>query len=323
MALFTSPLFLLPSIVSTSAYAAALPSIHRTISRRRFRMASTGISHSGANGGAAGKESPPTTSEYSTAAPDSHAASASASSSSSSAIDFLSLCHRLKARFYFLHPYLCHSVIWAMPFGDRSSDGWRDTLRRARLSNTTKRTGWVRRQVQDPESIADHMYRMGVMALIAADIPGVDRDSKHLDISEANITEASILTSLKQTPLKQAMEEKHMPLRRNVQASISSSSVTLTALLLVIGERLPLSDDYGLSIFGNDWPSIVPLISVSKAKLEGEPKKKRKAKVVVSEVLSWRQKKAIDNEEDFFLAKVTWPETKSERLALQTEGPSG
>ncbi|OVA06914.1 HD/PDEase domain [Macleaya cordata] len=59
------------------------------------------------------------------------------STPASSAIDFLSLCHRLKS---------------------------------------TKRTGWIRREIQDPESIADHMYRMGVMALIAADIPGVDRD---------------------------------------------------------------------------------------------------------------------------------------------------
>ncbi|KAL5537819.1 hypothetical protein UlMin_044393 [Ulmus minor] len=64
-------------------------------------------------------------------------ASATSSGSASSAIDFLSICHQLK---------------------------------------TTKRTGWVRRDVKDPESIADHMYRMGIMALIASDIPGVDRD---------------------------------------------------------------------------------------------------------------------------------------------------
>ena len=32
---------------------------------------------------------------------------------------------------------------------------------------TTKRTGWVRRGVPHPESIADHMYRMAVMALVA------------------------------------------------------------------------------------------------------------------------------------------------------------
>ncbi|XP_073145112.1 uncharacterized protein [Henckelia pumila] len=57
--------------------------------------------------------------------------------SPSSAIDFLSLCHRLK---------------------------------------TTKRAGWVRKEVQQPESIADHMYRMGLMALIASDLPGVNRE---------------------------------------------------------------------------------------------------------------------------------------------------
>ncbi|WCJ30181.1 5'-deoxynucleotidase HDDC2 [Euphorbia peplus] len=69
------------------------------------------------------------------------AAAAEASPSSSpaavSAIEFLSLCHSLKK---------------------------------------TKRAGWVKRDVKNPESIADHMYRMGLMALIAPDIPGIDRD---------------------------------------------------------------------------------------------------------------------------------------------------
>lgn len=41
---------------------------------------------------------------------------------------------------------------------------------------TTKRAGWIRRGVKEPESIGDHMYRMGVMALVASDIPGIDRD---------------------------------------------------------------------------------------------------------------------------------------------------
>ncbi|KAJ4890717.1 Metal-dependent phosphohydrolase [Raphanus sativus] len=55
----------------------------------------------------------------------------------SSAIDFLTLCSRLK---------------------------------------TTPRAGWVKREVKNPESIADHMYRMGLMALVSSDIPGVNRD---------------------------------------------------------------------------------------------------------------------------------------------------
>ncbi|KAI3884456.1 hypothetical protein MKX03_034796 [Papaver bracteatum] len=63
--------------------------------------------------------------------------STSVSSSSSSAIDFLTLCHRLK---------------------------------------TTKRKGWVNHGIKGPESVADHMYRMAVMALIAGDLPGVNRE---------------------------------------------------------------------------------------------------------------------------------------------------
>ncbi|KAI5076507.1 hypothetical protein GOP47_0008572 [Adiantum capillus-veneris] len=41
---------------------------------------------------------------------------------------------------------------------------------------TTKRAGWVNHGLKETESIADHMHRMAVMAIIAADIPGLDRD---------------------------------------------------------------------------------------------------------------------------------------------------
>ncbi|KAK9705770.1 hypothetical protein RND81_07G080300 [Saponaria officinalis] len=41
---------------------------------------------------------------------------------------------------------------------------------------TTKRAGWVKRNVDNPESISDHMYRMSLMALISSDFPGVNRD---------------------------------------------------------------------------------------------------------------------------------------------------
>ncbi|XP_077220588.1 uncharacterized protein LOC143854476 [Tasmannia lanceolata] len=61
----------------------------------------------------------------------------SISSSSSFSIDFLTLCHRLK---------------------------------------TTKRKGWINHGIKGPESIADHMYRMALMALIAGDLPGVNRE---------------------------------------------------------------------------------------------------------------------------------------------------
>jgi hypothetical protein len=52
-----------------------------------------------------------------------------------------------------------------------------------------KRTGWVNHFIPEPESVADHMYRMSMMAFLISD-PTVDRD--HLiklclvhDIAEA------------------------------------------------------------------------------------------------------------------------------------------
>ncbi|XP_061985081.1 uncharacterized protein LOC133704301 [Populus nigra] len=63
--------------------------------------------------------------------------SVAGNSSASSAIDFLTLCHRLK---------------------------------------TTKRKGWINHGIKGPESIADHMYRMSLMALIVGDLPGVNRE---------------------------------------------------------------------------------------------------------------------------------------------------
>lgn len=39
---------------------------------------------------------------------------------------------------------------------------------------TTKRTGWLRKGIRGPESIADHMYRMSMMAMLAP--AHLDRD---------------------------------------------------------------------------------------------------------------------------------------------------
>ncbi|KAJ2354368.1 hypothetical protein IWW50_002869 [Coemansia erecta] len=38
----------------------------------------------------------------------------------------------------------------------------------------TKRTGWINNGIRNPESIADHMYRMGIMAMLIDD-PTLDR----------------------------------------------------------------------------------------------------------------------------------------------------
>ena len=51
---------------------------------------------------------------------------------------------------------------------DESAKRAVDFLTLTRTLKTTKRTGWVMRGVQNPESIADHMYRMSLMAMIAS-----------------------------------------------------------------------------------------------------------------------------------------------------------
>lgn len=37
---------------------------------------------------------------------------------------------------------------------------------------TEKRTGWVNQKVKQPESVADHMYRMAMMALVLPESDG-------------------------------------------------------------------------------------------------------------------------------------------------------
>ncbi|UYV80304.1 hypothetical protein LAZ67_18002363 [Cordylochernes scorpioides] len=38
-----------------------------------------------------------------------------------------------------------------------------------------KRTGWVKREVPAPESVAEHMYRAGALSMLL-DCPGLDRN---------------------------------------------------------------------------------------------------------------------------------------------------
>ena len=77
-------------------------------------------------------------------------------------IDFLTLCQNLKV-----------STIEQCDL--RRLNRPLKRVRRARPASvqTTKRTGWIRKGINGPESIADHMYRMGLMAMVI-DSPGVD-----------------------------------------------------------------------------------------------------------------------------------------------------
>ena len=52
-----------------------------------------------------------------------------------------------------------------------------DFLHLTQALKTTPRTGWVNHGVDKPESIADHMYRMSLMAMVAAkSMPELDQD---------------------------------------------------------------------------------------------------------------------------------------------------
>jgi putative hydrolases of HD superfamily len=51
-----------------------------------------------------------------------------------------------------------------------------DFLTFARGLKTTKRTGWVMREVPDPESVADHSWRITLMAMVAAFSDEVNTD---------------------------------------------------------------------------------------------------------------------------------------------------
>ncbi|KAL8137723.1 hypothetical protein V2J09_003724 [Rumex salicifolius] len=51
-----------------------------------------------------------------------------------------------------------------------------DFLTLCRSLKTTKRKGWINQGIEGPESIADHMYRMSLMALITGDLPGLNRE---------------------------------------------------------------------------------------------------------------------------------------------------
>src|SRR5690554_6859406 len=53
-----------------------------------------------------------------------------------------------------------------------------------------RRTGWVDREVRDPESVADHMYRMALMALVLAPLSAIPGSSASGGRGEASQLES-------------------------------------------------------------------------------------------------------------------------------------
>ncbi|KAH9812851.1 HD domain-containing protein [Melampsora americana] len=78
---------------------------------------------------------------------------------------------------------------------------------------TTKRAGWVREKAREPESIADHMYRMAILAMLSQDDPDLDVPKCVMlaivhDLAEAEVGDITPLDGIPR-------EEKH---RREEQA---------------------------------------------------------------------------------------------------------
>jgi hypothetical protein len=55
------------------------------------------------------------------------------------------------------------------PFGNEKNVNYVKFFETIENLKTTKRTGWIRKGVPNPESISDHMYRMAIMSLLVPD----------------------------------------------------------------------------------------------------------------------------------------------------------
>ena len=105
------------------------------------------------------------------------AASSGSSLQPANAIDFLTLLHNLKA---WLHRSASPFLKQRICFPDVVLGYVPTTNTCPAAEQSTKRTGWVKRGVHQPESIADHMYRMSMMGLICgADAATTTRSINH------------------------------------------------------------------------------------------------------------------------------------------------
>jgi len=71
---------------------------------------------------------------------------------------------------------------------------------------TTKRTGWINHGVDLPESIADHMYRMSMLAMLITD-PNIDKD-RLVKVCLVHDLAESIVGDITPTDVRFTAEEK-------------------------------------------------------------------------------------------------------------------
>ncbi|KAN0062242.1 hypothetical protein ACQY0O_005423 [Thecaphora frezii] len=97
---------------------------------------------------------------------------------------------------------------------EETEEGWQKTLQflhTLEKLKTNPRTGWLHHRVRTPESIAEHMYRMGVMALMLPREADVDIGKCVMlalvhDLAEAEVGD---LTPLDRVPKVEKMRREH------------------------------------------------------------------------------------------------------------------
>ena len=96
--------------------------------------------------------------------------------SASQAVDFSAPCAESQSELSRTEPLVLGNKTWRVLLDTKLLH-----LRKPYCAcvQTLKRTGWVRSNVKGPESIADHMYRMGLMSLISG-AEGVSSDRQEV-----------------------------------------------------------------------------------------------------------------------------------------------
>lgn len=119
---------------------------------------------------------------------------ASSSPSPASAIDFLTLLTKLKVRgksskhvFFFddEFSFVSSTTSTKIVKKERGGDSPLQPPTKNQKPQTTKRTGWVRRGIREPESIADHSFRVALFALVASSSSAASAAAKTFDASRA------------------------------------------------------------------------------------------------------------------------------------------
>ncbi|KAJ2743819.1 hypothetical protein GGI20_003463 [Coemansia sp. BCRC 34301] len=103
----------------------------------------------------------------------------------------------------------------------------------------TKRTGWINSSIKGPESIADHMYRMGIMALLVDD-PSLDQ-AKCVKMAIVHDLAEALAGDI--TPFDGITKEKKRELERSAMTQIVDTLASTSVAREIEALWLEYEDD--------------------------------------------------------------------------------